>query len=108
MGSLSIGQWVLLGFLVWVGWKILKSKDSGSDDPKFCTSCGHEGPTDQKTKGSIWIEIILWLCFLVPGVIYSIWRHTTRTMVCKSCGASTLVPPSSPVAVAQKKLLNNP
>lgn len=106
MGSMSIGQWVLFGFLIWVGWKILKSFDSGKNGPMFCVSCGHEGPTVQKTKGSIWIEIILWLCFLVPGLIYSIWRHSSRSAVCESCGASTLVPTTSPVAQAQKKMLD--
>lgn len=50
------------------------------------------------TRGHILIEIILWLCFLIPGVIYSIWRHSTRYDVCGSCGASTLVPVGSPVA----------
>jgi len=26
-----------------------------------------------RTRGSILIEIVLWLCFLVPGLIYFIW-----------------------------------
>jgi predicted RNA-binding Zn-ribbon protein involved in translation (DUF1610 family) len=105
MGSFSAGHWIVFGVLAWVVWKILKSRDADNGTAMFCTSCGHEGPTGQQTKGSIWIEIVLWVCFLVPGLIYSIWRHTTRAPVCKSCGATTLVPPASPVAVAQKKML---
>ena len=45
---------------------------------------------------SILIEIILWLCFLVPGLIYSAWRISKRHDVCPSCGGADLVPLGSP------------
>lgn len=61
-----------------------------------CTNCGHAGETATKTPGSIWIELILWLCFIVPGVIYSLWRHSARHQVCSACGSRELVPASSP------------
>lgn len=98
-------QWFLLAFLVWVGWKMLKGFDSGSDKPMFCTTCGHEGATKTHTKGNMAIEIVLWLCFIVPGIIYSMWRHGSRQPVCASCGGTTLVPPDSPIAKATKKTL---
>ena len=62
-----------------------------------CTTCGHCGPTVQRTKGSFAIELILWLCFLIPGLIYSVWRLSTRGAACAKCGSSTLVPADSPV-----------
>jgi len=62
----------------------------------ICTACGTIGKTKSHTRGSIFIEIILWLCFLIPGLIYSLWRLTTRSKVCKVCGAAQLVPVSSP------------
>jgi len=34
------------------------------------------------TKGHFALEFVLWLCFLVPGIIYSIWRLTTRRETC--------------------------
>lgn len=37
-----------------------------------CTTCGHHGPTRQHTRGSIFIELVLWLLFIVPGLIYSL------------------------------------
>ena len=46
-------------------------------------------PGKTVTRGSIWIEIILWLCLIVPGLIYSIWRLTTRRQVCSACGAAS-------------------
>jgi len=71
-----------------------------------CTSCGTCAEPKTATKGSIFIEIILWCCFLVPGVIYSIWRLTTRHRACRACGANTLVPVDSPVG--KKMLVNMP
>jgi hypothetical protein len=62
-----------------------------------CTRCGHVGPTKRHTKGSILIEIVLWLAMIVPGLIYSIWRLTTRADVCAKCGSPELVPADSPV-----------
>lgn len=62
-----------------------------------CTACGHHGPSVATTRGSIWIEIVLWLFLIVPGLIYSLWRLSTRRPACASCGATTLVPGDSPV-----------
>lgn len=63
----------------------------------ICSTCGTAGRPSTKTRGSIFIEIILWICFIVPGIIYSIWRLTTRAKVCRACGAKELVPLASPV-----------
>jgi len=62
-----------------------------------CTTCGHVGQARQRVRGSIFIELVLWVCFIIPGVIYSIWRLTTRAKVCTSCGSTALVPTDSPV-----------
>jgi hypothetical protein len=70
-----------------------------------CTSCGYVGEPKTITKGSIAIEIVLWLCFLIPGLIYSIWRLSSRHDGCPSCSQTTLIPVSSPIA--QKFLREN-
>ena len=65
---------------------------------KVCTACGHLGTPKTHTEGSILIEIILWCTFLVPGLLYSLWRMTSgRKIVCEKCGNSTLVPKDSPM-----------
>jgi len=104
---MDVGQWLLLGFLVWVGWKILKGFDSKHKKEMFCTTCGHEGETETRTRGNMAIEVVLWLCFIVPGLIYSLWRQGSREPVCSKCGGSALVPPDSPVAKATRKALAN-
>ena len=62
----------------------------------ICVDCGSKGTPVLRTKGNILIELVSWLCFLLPGIFYSIWRHTIRENVCRCCGGNTLVPPDSP------------
>lgn len=64
----------------------------------ICLNCGTKAKPKLKTKGSIFIELILWLCFLIPGLIYSVWRHTTRYKACPACGAPNMAPLDSPAA----------
>jgi hypothetical protein len=67
----------------------------------YCPSCGSIGRPKTYTKGSIFIEIILWLCLIVPGLVYSLWRMTSgRSKGCASCGATSIIPADSPKAKA--------
>jgi hypothetical protein len=66
----------------------------------ICGTCGTIGKPRTETRGSIFIEIILWLCFLVPGLIYSIWRLTTRRPVCRECRGHQLMPLTTPAGRA--------
>ena len=70
----------------------------------ICTRCGHDGKPRRHVKGSIWIEIVLWMLFIVPGFIYSLWRLSSSRRVCASCGSEDLVPLDSPVG---RKLLQS-
>ncbi len=76
----------------------------------FCKNCGYVGKSCSKTKGSIFIEIILWLFFIpgiifwpllligILGVIYSIWRLTATYKICPKCKSSSIIPVDSPMA----------
>lgn len=68
----------------------------------ICANCGFKGTPKKVTKENILIEIILWLFFIIPGLIYSIWRLTTKYKACPKCGATNMVPIDSPIG---KKLL---
>jgi len=70
----------------------------------ICKSCGHYGDPSNETRGSFSIELILWLCFLVPGLVYSLWRLSTRRDVCAKCGSADLIPIDSPLG---KKLFQD-
>lgn len=68
---------------------------------RFCKDCGQTGYPKRRTRGSLGIEILLWCLFLLPGLIYSIWRLTTRHDACRFCASAALIPPDSPVAKKQ-------
>ena len=63
----------------------------------ICTVCGSSEKPKVSTPGSFFIELVLWLAFIVPGLLYSIWRLSKRHKVCAVCGSALLVPVSSPV-----------
>lgn len=63
----------------------------------ICTSCGYIGYPKKITKGNILIELILWLFLLIPGLIYSIWRVSSRYNACPQCKNATMIPADSPV-----------
>jgi len=61
-----------------------------------CVRCGSQGRPKTVTPGSFLMEIVLWLAIILPGLLYSIWRLSARKKACPVCGATDLVPPSSP------------
>lgn len=104
MGSFSIWHWLFVGLIVYVLVRAVMAMFGLTRGKKamVCTTCGHHGQAVVKTRGSILIEIVLWLLLIVPGLIYSIWRVSSRADACASCGAATLVPDTSPIG---RKLL---
>ncbi|MHB1350074.1 MAG: hypothetical protein ACYCYR_09395 [Desulfobulbaceae bacterium] len=64
----------------------------------FCTNCGYKGKPKQMVKGKMSTELLLWLLFIVPGLIYSIWRLANVYKGCPACKADSLIPANSPMA----------
>lgn len=65
-----------------------------------CVRCGSIGEPDRKLKGSGWITFLLLFVYIVPGLIYMIWRRSGNTLACKKCGSHNIVPADSPRAHA--------
>ena len=63
--------------------------------PKICAECWHVGSEKEVTQGSFLIEVFLWLFFLLPGILYSSWRQSSRRKCCPVCGGH-MIPASSP------------
>ena len=65
----------------------------------YCPNCGSVAKPQSHTKGSFAIEVILWLCFIIPGIIYSLWRLSSREKrTCPVCRAANMIPLDSPRA----------
>jgi hypothetical protein len=72
----------------------------------FCTQCGTVGQPKKITKGSFGMELLMWLLMILPGVLYSLWRITSRYKGCPNCGAAHMIPATSPVAVERLATLS--
>lgn len=69
-----------------------------SEHDRNCTRGEHVGHPRKVVPGSWAIELLLLICEVVPGVVYSIWRGRSFYRVCNSCGSREIVPLTSPVA----------
>ena len=68
----------------------------------ICTNCGFQGKPKTKVKGSGVVEIFLWICLILPGILYTLWRSTSRYKACPKCAQPTMIPVDTPGA---KKML---
>jgi len=64
----------------------------------LCTQCGATTFPKRVTPGSGWITFVLLWFFIVPGLVYWIWRHTSSYEACSQCGSRNVIPPTTPVA----------
>lgn len=86
-----IRQVILYACLAVAAWFIFRPPQG-----LICSSCGSES-IRRHTRGDIVIEIILWLCAVVPGLIYSIWRRNgLQEYVCHDCNSLEIIPADSP------------
>lgn len=63
-----------------------------------CLDCGTHAKPKEAYKGNVALELILWCFFLLPGLIYTIYRSTSGYPVCKHCKSSRVVPEDSIMA----------
>lgn len=62
----------------------------------YCNNCGSIMKPRKKTQGFLIVEIILWIAFIVPGLIYTIWRTFTKYKACRECNSRNIIPVDSP------------
>jgi hypothetical protein len=74
-------------------------------DLYICRTCWVIATPKNVIKGSFLIEIVLWCLFIIPGVLYSIWRFITKDKVCPVCSSLAVVPINS---LMGRKLLCEP
>lgn len=82
----------------------------------FCTACHWSGKRGKsKARGSFGIELVIWIIFfvaaysfgwilIIPALVYSFWRLSSRGTVCPNCGHKALIPAGSPRA---RSIMNN-
>lgn len=56
-----------------------------------CPNCGFEGIGKLNMKGSSDIELVLYFFLLFPGLIYSLWRGSSRRWICPQCDFENVI-----------------
>lgn len=51
----------------------------------ICEKCGHTGKGVKQAPGSFAVELVLWVFFCLPGLVYSVWRMASVKRVCAAC-----------------------
>jgi len=74
----------------------------------LCKSCGSSVRPKTFTPGSFFIEVILWFAFIIPGLIYSIWRLVSRYKICPVCKSNSVIPLNTPQAQSILKKKSKP
>lgn len=64
----------------------------------YCMRCNEFAEPKRITPGSNAITVILVLLFILPGVLYMLWRRSAEYQVCGLCGSRDIVPNESPIA----------
>lgn len=109
-----LGALVLIGALLYLGAQSRKAaaiKRAQPPTEQHCLTCGHEW-TDSRAalRGNSTLEIVLWVCLLWPvALVYSIWRRLGQgkaKVACVVCASTTVVPATSPAAVAHRRQLS--
>lgn len=88
----------IIGIIIFVGLPIYIILNNFKSKKMICKECGHTGKLIKQHKGSFLIEIVLWCCFIIPGIIYSLWRSTNRFYQCPECLSQRVIPLNSPEA----------
>lgn len=96
MGSFGALHWfIFAGILSLIVYSMYRLANPGGKTC-VCPECGTVSKPQSKTKGNMAIEIILWLTFIIPGLIYSIWRLTSQYKACPGCGSDHMIPIDTP------------
>lgn len=62
----------------------------------ICTTCGYRGYPKTATRGSLLMEIALWFLFIIPGILYTLWRNVSKYKACPKCKNPSMIPTDSP------------
>lgn len=89
----AVAAVVILGGLLWTAFNKLTGRGRVA---MVCPACGTQGTPATLTKGSMLVELLAWLLFIIPGLFYSLWRVSSRVQVCPACRLPGMIPASSP------------
>jgi hypothetical protein len=77
---------------------------------RLCATCLETIQPKIHTPGHILVELMLWVLFIIPGFIYTVWRNMAKKDVCPLCMSDQLLPLDSKRAkllLSQNELISH-
>lgn len=71
----------------------------------LCLECGCQREPVMANRGMLIIELLMWLLYILPGVIYSIWRRVRKQEICPNCRTPSVVLTASSRAMKMMRLM---
>jgi hypothetical protein len=96
-----LGYLIFAGVAAFVASKIHAGFKQGANPDAHkmhCTRCHTQAVPNDIEKGSFIVEVMLYLFFIVPGIVYTLWRRSLGRRACPACGCEQLIPVDSPAA----------
>lgn len=62
-------------------------KQAAADAGIKCPRCGEVDMPTARRRGSLGLHIVLYMMWIVPGVLYGMWRDRKLIFTCRRCGA---------------------
>ena len=90
---LGVGIALISLAILWSG--VQSVRKSRALKTQACPHCGAEASLYSRAQGSLLIEALLWMSFLIPGIFYSAWRNARRIIRCGKCGKTVQLPARS-------------
>ena len=56
-----------------------------------CSICSYKDKPITFRRGSGKLEIALWICGILPGLLYTLWRNYTAILVCPNCERASMI-----------------
>ena len=98
IGCLSV-LLLLVAVPLWMITTAAKRDTAKFSVPVYCLDCKSVGVARKKESGARGVEVLLWLLFIIPGVIYTLWRSGTARRACSVCDSTNVIPADSPRAL---------
>jgi len=93
-------SFILILFFLFIGFLLIKKSIAESKIQYRCTHCGYTGKAKRRYQGSGLIELVLWLFFIIPGLIYTLWRTSRKRLaICPTCNNRDMIPADLPLAM---------
>ena len=73
----------------------------------ICMECSCQREPIWVKRGWLIIEIVMWLLYIIPGVIYSIWRRVRKQQVCPKCLSPGMVLTTSSRVMKVRQLISS-